>query len=154
MNNAVPSFYLICGDYFHFADTRTYTSQADKAYKTCGRRKTARKELSILLIEKSLYYLNTLKASNEMSREIVEAMSEKLKKEEMELFHTDDNKTNVIMQQKWREMYFSIELNLISFQRKALVEYYHKGKYSLEEIRKKNWNWISGLLQSIRKLNF
>ncbi|HIC8643020.1 Na+/H+ antiporter [Elizabethkingia meningoseptica] len=108
-----------------------------KLIKPAEEEKQYEKELSILLIEKSLYYLNTLKASNEMSREIVEAMSEKLKKEEMELFHTDDNKTNVIVQQKWREMYFSIELNLISFQRKALVEYYHKGKYSLEEIRKK-----------------
>lgn len=95
------------------------------------------KELNILLIDQSLSFLEHKKRDHSITEGIVSGMIEKLKKEEMELYQTGNFEP--LGRIEWRKAYFNLELQLIEFQRKELIKNYYKGEYSLEVIRKKEW---------------
>jgi CPA1 family monovalent cation:H+ antiporter len=126
-----------------------------KLIKPAPEEKQYEKELNILLIEKSLSCLQTMQGENEMSRDIIAGITEKLKKEESDLFKDDAESPDIIAKKKWRETYFKIELELIDFQREELIKYYHKGEYALEEVRKKEQEldfWTATVYQEMESL--
>lgn len=113
------------------------------------------KELNILLIDQSLSFLENKKRDHSITEGIVSGMIEKLKKEETELFHGEASEP--INRVEWRKNYFKIELQLIDFQRKELIKNYYKGKYSLEVIRKKEWEldfWATTVYHEMETLEF
>ena len=123
--------------------------------KPASEEKQYEKELNILLIEKSLSCLQTMQGENEMSRDIIAGITEKLEKEESDLFKDDAESPDIIAKKKWRETYFKIELELIDFQREELIKYYHKGEYALEEVRKKEQEldfWTATVYQEMESL--
>ncbi len=126
-----------------------------KLIKPASEEKQYEKELNILLIEKSLSCLQTMHPQDEISRDIIARMAEKLKKEELELFGNNAGNTDVMAKKEWRETYFRIELELIDFQRKELVKCYRKGEYELEEIRKKEQEldfWTTTVYHEVESL--
>ncbi|MCT4122633.1 Na+/H+ antiporter [Elizabethkingia anophelis] len=126
-----------------------------KLIKPAPEEKQSEKELNILLIEKSLSCLQTMRPQNEMSQDIITTMTEKLKKEELELFGNNAENTDIMVKKEWRENYFRIELELIDFQRKELLKCYRKGEYELDEIRKKEQEldfWTTTVYHEIESL--
>lgn len=113
------------------------------------------KELNILLIDQSLSFLENKKREPSITEGIVSGMIEKLKKEETELYQTGT--TEPIDCIEWRKAYFNIELQLIEFQRKELIKNYYKGEYSLEVIRKKEWEldfWATTVYHEMETLGY
>lgn len=113
------------------------------------------KELNILLIDQSLSFLENKKWDHSIAEGIVSGMIEKLKKEETELFHVETSEP--VDRVEWRKNYFNIELQLIEFQRKELIKNYYKGEYSLEVIRKKEWEldfWATTVYHEMETLEF
>ncbi|MGL6126886.1 MAG: Na+/H+ antiporter, partial [Chryseobacterium artocarpi] len=113
------------------------------------------KELNILLIDQSLLYLKSMNGSTTMTDEIVTGMIEKLKKEETELSKNEISQSTDRIE--WRKTYFNIELQLIEFQRKELIKNYYKGEYSLEVIRKKEWEldfWATTVHHEMETLEY
>ena len=113
------------------------------------------KELNILLIDQSLLYLKSMNGSKTMTDEIVTGMIEKLKKEETELSKNEISQSTDRIE--WRKTYFNIELQLIEFQRKELIKNYYKGEYSLEVIRKKEWEldfWATTVHHEMETLEY
>ncbi|MGE8555004.1 MAG: Na+/H+ antiporter [Chryseobacterium jejuense] len=113
------------------------------------------KELNILLIDQSLSFLEHKKGDRSITEGIVSGMIEKLKKEETELCQTGS--AEPIDRIEWRKAYFNVELQLIEFQRKELIKNYYKGKYSLEVIRKKEWEldfWATTVYHEMETLEY
>ncbi|WP_262496201.1 hypothetical protein [Chryseobacterium indologenes] len=111
------------------------------------------KELNVLLINQSLSFLENMNYKNSMTENIVAGMIKKLTKEELQLSH----KTIAPARDRieWRKTYFKIELELIDFQRTELIKNYYKGEYSLEIIRKKEWEldfWATTVYHEIETL--
>lgn len=113
------------------------------------------KELNILLIDQSLSFLENKKEDHSINGGIVSGMIEKLRKEETELYQ---NKTSMPIDHiEWRKTYFNIELQLIEVQRKELIKNYYKGEYSLEIIRKKEWEldfWATTVHHEMETLEY
>ena len=111
------------------------------------------KELNVLLINQSLSFLENMNYKNSMTENIVAGMIKKLTKEELQL----SQKTIAPARDRieWRKTYFKIELELIDFQRTELIKNYYKGEYSLEIIRKKEWEldfWATTVYHEIETL--
>lgn len=113
------------------------------------------KELNILLIDQSLSFLENKKRDPSIIEGIVSGMIEKLKKEETELYQTGNSEP--IARIEWRKTYFNVELQLIEFQRKELIKNYYKGEYSLDVIRKKEWEldfWATTVYHEMETLEY
>ncbi|MDN3693168.1 Na+/H+ antiporter [Chryseobacterium tructae] len=116
--------------------------------------KQEEKELNILLLRQSNIFLKNLNRNNSMVGAAIKIMSEKLEKEEDQLLHaaqTFSNSGNT----EWKKKYFHLELELADYQRKELMKNYHKGNFSLETVRKKEWEldfWTATVHQELKTL--
>lgn len=125
-----------------------------KLIKPAAEEEQNEKELNKLLLEQSVLFLKDLKADHKMTQSIINTMTQKLEKEKEELIqHGAQPYTDKTY---WKKGYYELELKLADHQRKELVRSYHKGDFSLEMIRKKEWEldfWTTTIDQEIDVLN-
>ncbi|REC45311.1 Na+/H+ antiporter [Chryseobacterium pennipullorum] len=96
------------------------------------------RELDILLLQKSIFFLKKDQYAHIMTENATKTMIEKLTREEMQLLNTVEENPDS-QQTEWKKKYFDLELQLVEYQRKELMRSYHKGEFSLETVRKKEW---------------
>ncbi|ROI05867.1 Na+/H+ antiporter [Chryseobacterium sp. G0240] len=103
------------------------------------------KDLNVLLLEKSVSFLKDVVSEGDRSESVIKTMTEKLEKEHSQLLN--NNQKDLFSQHaEWKKKYFDLELKLAEYQRKELIKHYHKGSFSLETVRKKEWEldfWTS-----------
>lgn len=113
------------------------------------------KELSKLLLEKSVSFLKDYKTDTEIMKSTVNSMTKKLEREKKSLIENKET-FSYTDQAVWKKIYYELELKLADHQRKELVKNYHTGAFSLEMIRKKEWEldfWTTTVYQEIETLN-
>lgn len=98
--------------------------------------KEEEKDLNLLLLKKSLSFLNNYQTNYGNEESAVKTMTKKLEKEELQI-HNHRTETTFSQQTEWKRTYFELELKLAAYQRQALAQFYHKGAFTLETIRKK-----------------
>lgn len=112
-------------------------------------------ELNKLLLQKSISYLHQIPTDNNISNEVYKRMLSKLQNEEVQLLNKKDSISEKIRQLEWKKIYFRLELQLAEYQRKELAKSYHNGTFSLETIRKKEWEldfWVTTVQQEMEQL--
>ncbi|MGL5235996.1 MAG: cation:proton antiporter, partial [Empedobacter falsenii] len=112
-------------------------------------------ELNKLLLQKSISYLHQIPTDNNISNEVYKRMLSKLQNEEVQLLNKKDSISEKTRQLEWKKIYFRFELQLAEYQRKELAKSYHNGTFSLETIRKKEWEldfWVTTVQQEMEQL--
>ncbi|MDQ1856431.1 Na+/H+ antiporter [Chryseobacterium sp. WLY505] len=116
--------------------------------------KEEEKDLNRLLLKKSNSFLKDFKPANITTENALKIMTEKLKKEQEQLLQTNGNCLDSDSVE-WKKAYFQLELELADFQRKELIRNYYRGAFSLESIRKKEWEldfWTATVYQELNTL--
>lgn len=98
--------------------------------------KQEEKDLNILLLEKSVSFLNDFISNDDKVQAALKSMTEKLEREKYQLMNSSEE-TIFSRHNEWKKTYFTLELQLAECQRRALVKGYHTGDFTLEIIRKK-----------------
>lgn len=98
--------------------------------------KQKEKELNQTLLKRSIVFLKDRQPENIKIKSELKKMIEKLEKEDL-LIIQNNNDSEWSPHTDWKKDYFKLELQLAEYQRKVLIEIYHKGQFTLEIIRKK-----------------
>ncbi|MGU3375802.1 Na+/H+ antiporter [Chryseobacterium sp. M5A1_1a] len=98
--------------------------------------KQEEKDLNRFLLKESVSFLNDATSVCNRTESAIKSMIEKLEKESVRLTNSN-TETSVCQHTEWKKIYFELELKLAEYQRKTLINTYHKGNFTLETIRKK-----------------
>lgn len=108
------------------------------------------------LLEKSISFLKNFKSESTASDYAVKKMTEKLEKEESEIFNSEKESASSGDQAFLKKVYYDLELQLAGHQRKELIKSYHSGEFSLDVIRKKEWEldfWTATIRHEMEAMN-